>query len=61
VDTVAVLKGTAPDFKLQPRDIVYVSTNPWILAADVLDAAAKAFVQGVVVEGTTLRIPAAIK
>jgi protein involved in polysaccharide export with SLBB domain len=61
VNTSAVLSGKAADFKLQPRDIVYVSTNPWILAADVLDTAAKAFVQGVVVEGSTLRIPAAIK
>jgi protein involved in polysaccharide export with SLBB domain len=61
VDTAAIISGKAPDFKLQPRDIVYVSTNPWILAADVLDLAAKSFVQGVVVEGATLRIPAAIK
>jgi protein involved in polysaccharide export with SLBB domain len=61
IDTAAVLSGKEPDFKLQPRDIVYVSTNPWVLAGEVLDTAAKAFVQGLIVEGSTLRIPAAIK
>jgi protein involved in polysaccharide export with SLBB domain len=61
IDTAAILAGKEPDFKLKPRDIVYVSTNPWVLAGEVLDTAAKAFVQGLVVEGTTLRMPAAIK
>jgi polysaccharide export outer membrane protein len=61
VDTAAVLAGKEPDFKLQPRDIVYVSTNPWVLAVEVIDLAARTFVQSLIVEGSTLRIPAAIK
>ncbi|HVV02105.1 MAG TPA: SLBB domain-containing protein, partial [Verrucomicrobiae bacterium] len=61
VDTAAILNGKAPDFALQPRDIVYVSTNPWAVATEVLDIAARAFVQSLIVEGTTLRIPPAIK
>ncbi len=57
VDTAAVLAGKEPDFKLQPRDIVYVSTNPWVLAAEVLDLAARSFVQSLMVEVSTLRVP----
>jgi len=57
VDTAAVLAGKEPDFKLQPRDIVYVSTNPWVLAAEVLDLAARTFVQSLMVEVSTLRVP----
>jgi polysaccharide biosynthesis/export protein len=61
VDTAAILAGKTPDFKLQQKDIVYVSRNPWVVAAEVLDAAAKAFVVSLVAEGTTLRMPPAIK
>jgi protein involved in polysaccharide export with SLBB domain len=61
VDTAAILAGKEQDFKLQPKDIVYVSTNPWVLGVEVLDLAAKTFVQSLIVEGTTLRVPAAIK
>jgi len=52
VDTAAILKGKAPDFKLQPRDIVYVGRNPWIAAAEIVDMAAKAFVQSALVTAT---------
>jgi polysaccharide export outer membrane protein len=61
VDTAAVLSGKAVDFKLQPKDIVYVSRNPWLVGAEVVDLAARAFVQSLTVEGSTLRIPPAIK
>jgi protein involved in polysaccharide export with SLBB domain len=60
VDTSSVLAGKTPDFKLQPRDIVYVSINPWITAGEVLDLAVKSFVTALTVQGTTLRMPAAI-
>ena len=56
VDTAAILAGKAPDFKLQPRDIVYVGRNPWVVAAEVVDMAAKAFVQSVVVQATSLHV-----
>jgi protein involved in polysaccharide export with SLBB domain len=61
VDTMDILSAKAPDFKLQSKDIVYVGRNPWVAAGEVLDMAAKAFVQALVVEGTTLRMPPAIK
>ena len=56
VDTAAILSAKKPDFKLQRGDIVYVSTNPWATAADVLDAATRAFMQGFLVEATTLHV-----
>jgi protein involved in polysaccharide export with SLBB domain len=48
VDTKAILSAKAPDFKLQARDIVYVSQNPWIRAEEIIDTAATAFIQGFV-------------
>ena len=56
VDTAAILAGKAPDFKLQPRDIVYVGRNPWVAAAEVVDMAAKSFVQAALVQATTLHV-----
>lgn len=48
VDTGAVLDARMRDFKLQPRDIVYVSSRPWIKAEELLDEAASSFIQGAV-------------
>lgn len=56
VDTAAILAGKAPDFKLQQKDIVYVSVNPWLKAAEVLDTAAKAFIQSMTVTATSLKV-----
>lgn len=56
VDVPAVLSAKQPDFKLQPRDLVYVSARPWIKAEDLLDAAASAFAQSVVVFWTTDKV-----
>jgi protein involved in polysaccharide export with SLBB domain len=44
-----VLSAKAADFKLQPKDIVYVSSRPWIRAEELLDIAATAFVEAAVV------------
>jgi protein involved in polysaccharide export with SLBB domain len=56
IDSRAILSGDKPDFKLQPKDIVYVSTNPWKIGGEILDTAVRAFVQGFVVEATTLKV-----
>lgn len=53
VNVVDVLSGRAPDLKLQPRDIVFVSERPWIRAEELLDDVATAFAQSVVVFWTT--------
>ncbi len=56
VDTAAILKGKERDFKLQSGDIVYVSGNPFIKAEDLLNTAARAFIQGFIVQWTTMHI-----
>jgi protein involved in polysaccharide export with SLBB domain len=56
VDTAAILSAKTPDFKLQPKDIVYVSSNPWATAADILDAAARAFMQAFIVQATSTQV-----
>lgn len=56
VNTAAILSAQAPDFKLQPKDIVYVSVNPWLVAADVLDSATRAFMQGFLVSAATTKV-----
>lgn len=53
VDTSDILAGKATDFKLEPRDIVYVSGNPWVKVADLIDLAAQAFIQSFTVTATT--------
>jgi hypothetical protein len=36
------------DFRLQPKDIVYVSRRPWVKAEELLDEAAASFIQGAI-------------
>ena len=52
VNATDVLSAKIADFQLQPRDIVYVSSRPWIRAEDLLDAAASAFVESAVITAT---------
>ena len=61
VDAAAILAGQAPDFKLEQKDIVFVSANPWLKAADVLDTAARAFIQSMTVTATSLNVGPIIK
>lgn len=48
VDSGGVLDARHRDFRLQPRDIVYVSRRPWVKAEELLDEAASSFIQGAV-------------
>lgn len=43
-----IIAGKAPDFRLEPRDIVYVSTQPWSRAEDLANSAATAFISTMV-------------
>lgn len=45
----SVLRGAAEDPVLEPGDIVYVHTNPWIFAEEIIDIAAQSFIQGAIV------------
>lgn len=49
VDSLGSLDAANKDFRLQPRDIVYVSRRPWLKAEELLDEAAQSFIQGAVV------------
>jgi len=50
VNTADILAGRATDFRLEPRDIVYISQKPWQRAEDLLDIAGRAFIGAMVVE-----------
>ncbi len=45
VDLLAVTDGRQVDFKLEPKDIVYVHKRPFIKVEELLDIAATAFIQ----------------
>ena len=60
VDTAAILAGKKPDFKLQAKDIVYVSKSPWAKAEEVLDVVATAFIQGFVTGTVSRKVPTGI-
>jgi len=48
VDTSAIVGGRMTDFKLQPKDIIYVSPRPFIRVEELTDLAATAFIQGLI-------------
>jgi polysaccharide biosynthesis/export protein len=52
VDTAAIVAAKAPDFKLQPRDIVYVNARPWVKIEELLDLAGQAFIEAAVTSWT---------
>lgn len=52
VDTWAITDGRVADFKLQPKDIVYVSSRPFIRAEELLDLAATSFIQSAITAWT---------
>jgi protein involved in polysaccharide export with SLBB domain/capsular polysaccharide biosynthesis protein len=56
VDTHAILDGKERDFKLEPRDIVYINSRPFIRVEEVADLAATAFIQSIVTEFVGTRI-----
>jgi protein involved in polysaccharide export with SLBB domain/uncharacterized protein involved in exopolysaccharide biosynthesis len=50
VNTHAILDAKAPDFALQPRDIIYVNSRPFIKVEELADLAATAFIQSLITE-----------
>jgi protein involved in polysaccharide export with SLBB domain len=48
VDTHAILDAKAVNFKLEPGDIVYVNSRPFIKVEEYLDLAATAFIQSLI-------------
>lgn len=56
VNTSDILKGKTGNFRLMPRDIIYVSEKPWQFAEDLLDQGTQAFITSVVVTYTGAKI-----
>jgi protein involved in polysaccharide export with SLBB domain/capsular polysaccharide biosynthesis protein len=48
VDTHAILVGKGMDFQLQPKDIIFVNSRPFIKVEELADLAATAFIQSLV-------------
>jgi protein involved in polysaccharide export with SLBB domain/capsular polysaccharide biosynthesis protein len=48
VNTHAILDGEQPDFKLEPKDIIYVNSRPFIKVEEIADMAATAFIQSLI-------------
>jgi protein involved in polysaccharide export with SLBB domain len=56
VDASDILSAKKPDFKLQAKDIVFVSKSPWVKAEQLLDTVSTAFIQGFVVNTTSRKV-----
>jgi protein involved in polysaccharide export with SLBB domain len=61
VNTYEILHGKEPDFPLQPKDIVYVGSSPWVKAEDLVDTAARAFLTSMFVQWTGAHVGPWIK
>ena len=56
VNTADVLAGRAPDVRLLPKDIIYVSDRPWNLAEDLVDTAIETFLQSMTAAWTSRNV-----
>jgi protein involved in polysaccharide export with SLBB domain len=56
VDVWKAMEAQGMDFKLEPKDIVYVNYRPFIKAEELVDLGITAFLQSVTVEWTGLHI-----
>ena len=56
VDTWAIFDARGQDFKLEPKDIIFVSGRPFLRGEQLLDLAATAFIQSVTAEWTGAHI-----
>jgi polysaccharide export outer membrane protein len=54
------LKGEQCDFKLQPRDVIYVNARPWQFAEELLDTAISAFTTAATTTWTSYSVPVII-
>lgn len=61
VNVAEILRGKAMDFRLEPKDIVFVSNRPWSKVEDLLDTAITAFITTAVSTWTGLNVPNAIQ
>jgi len=52
INTAGILAGREKDMRLEPRDIVFVCDKPWARVEEVVDFAARAFIQAMVTTWT---------
>ena len=52
VNLQEILRGKSPDFRLQRKDIIYISTTPWAIVTQVLGMAIQSYTYGVAVSWT---------
>ncbi|MEM6821346.1 MAG: polysaccharide biosynthesis/export family protein [Verrucomicrobiota bacterium] len=60
VNMEAILNGKEKSFKLEPKDIVYVSNRPWAKLEDIIDRATLTFMETAASTWTNANIPAII-
>ena len=60
INTNDVLKGRAKNFRLQPKDIIYVNQRPWMFAEQIVDLAITTFFQGAASSWATRNLPDAL-
>jgi protein involved in polysaccharide export with SLBB domain len=56
VDTADILEARTTNFRLKPRDIVYVAPRPWHRVEELLDEGTRAFIEAVTVTYTGAKI-----
>lgn len=57
IDVDAMLRGTIPAFRLEPKDIVFVNNRPWYKVEDLLDRALLTFMESAASTWTSANIP----
>jgi protein involved in polysaccharide export with SLBB domain len=60
VDINRTLTGRQSDFRLQPRDVIYVNSRPWQFAEELLDTAISAFTTAATTTWTSYSVPVII-
>ncbi len=56
IETKDVLAAKAPDFCLQPKDIIYVNSRPFIYAEELADRAITTFLQSIVAASVGIHV-----
>jgi polysaccharide export outer membrane protein len=56
IDTAAIVTGKSKDFRLQPRDIIYVSPRPFARVEELADLATTAFIQGLITAWVDVKV-----
>jgi protein involved in polysaccharide export with SLBB domain len=56
IDTKDILAAKAPDFRLQPKDIIFVNSRPFIYAEELADRAITVFLQSIVTASVGINV-----